>query len=296
MHDTVFLEDLRCDGSAHGGCQAACRIYWKESWLRRVNSETQPTRASESGDTTLVELATTATTVGVGSDLHEGDEGHVYRCQATEAVRASEPPVRMTGVNTSAKSTMETCHCDDSSGVAIRALTLNARRLLRLGGWQPFGHARRPIGEAAVPLKLEIGELVEIRTPQEIAETLDGSGKTRGLWFDWEMLPYCGKQFRVRDRVQQIIDENSGRMIHIKSDCLILEGVTCSGDRSSGHWFCPRAIYPYWRESWGPPRASGRAVGRTVGRHNSKALSPVDAASESCTRSLRIFSESGTVS
>jgi len=36
MRDTVLLEDLRCDGSAHGGCQAKCRLYWKESWLRRV--------------------------------------------------------------------------------------------------------------------------------------------------------------------------------------------------------------------------------------------------------------------
>ena len=29
MRDTVYLEDLRCDGSGHGGCQAGCRIYWK---------------------------------------------------------------------------------------------------------------------------------------------------------------------------------------------------------------------------------------------------------------------------
>src|SRR5687767_15131427 len=36
MHDTVLLDDLRCDGSGHGGCQAGCRIYWKEAWLRRV--------------------------------------------------------------------------------------------------------------------------------------------------------------------------------------------------------------------------------------------------------------------
>ena len=38
MRDTVYLEDLRCDGSGHGGCQAGCRIYWKEAWLRRVDS------------------------------------------------------------------------------------------------------------------------------------------------------------------------------------------------------------------------------------------------------------------
>ena len=38
LPDTVLLDDLRCDGSAHGRCQAECRIYWKEAWLRRVDS------------------------------------------------------------------------------------------------------------------------------------------------------------------------------------------------------------------------------------------------------------------
>ncbi len=25
----------RCDGTAHGGCQTACLLYWKEAWLKR---------------------------------------------------------------------------------------------------------------------------------------------------------------------------------------------------------------------------------------------------------------------
>jgi hypothetical protein len=249
MRDTVFLEDLRCDGSAHGGCQAGCRIYWRESWLRRVDSETEPSDDSEPGDTPLMELATSATRVGGPGDIPEGDHVHVYRCQATEAVRASEP----LGPYDVRQYVREIAHGNVTVRrflrVAVRALTLKTRRLLRLGGWQPFGHARRPAGEDA-PLDLELGEMVEVLAAEEIAETLDGSGKTRGLWFDWEMIPYCGQQFRVKDRVENIIDEQTGRMIHIESDCLILEGVTCSGDHTSGHWFCPRAIYPYWRESW----------------------------------------------
>src|SRR4051812_433023 len=32
---TVFLEDLRCDGAAHGGCERECLLMWKEAWLRR---------------------------------------------------------------------------------------------------------------------------------------------------------------------------------------------------------------------------------------------------------------------
>ena len=36
MRNTVHLEGSRCDGQAHGGCQAGCNVYWKEAWLRRV--------------------------------------------------------------------------------------------------------------------------------------------------------------------------------------------------------------------------------------------------------------------
>ena len=75
-------------------------------------------------------------------------------------------------------------------------------------------------------------------------------GHLRGLSFDREMLPYCGGTYRVQDRVQRLIDDRTGRMIEIPSDCLILQGVVCSGERSHGRWFCPREIFPYWREAW----------------------------------------------
>ncbi len=34
VHRAVHL-DTRCDGQAHGGCQAGCLIFWKEAWLKR---------------------------------------------------------------------------------------------------------------------------------------------------------------------------------------------------------------------------------------------------------------------
>src|SRR4029450_9031067 len=36
MRGAGHLEGSRCDGQAHGGCQAGCSIYWKEAWLKRV--------------------------------------------------------------------------------------------------------------------------------------------------------------------------------------------------------------------------------------------------------------------
>src|SRR5439155_7563217 len=39
FHDTVYLDDLRCDGSGHDGCQAGCRILWRTAWLRPVSDD-----------------------------------------------------------------------------------------------------------------------------------------------------------------------------------------------------------------------------------------------------------------
>ena len=46
MENAVHLTDSRCDGTAHGGCQTACLLYWKEAWLKRV----EPGRRCKFGD------------------------------------------------------------------------------------------------------------------------------------------------------------------------------------------------------------------------------------------------------
>jgi hypothetical protein len=96
-------------------------------------------------------------------------------------------------------------------------------------------------------LNLQPGELVEVRSKEEILATLDHSQRNRGLWFDSEMLPYCGGIYRVLRRVHRIVDERTGKMVNMKYPCIMLEGVVCKSDY---HRLCPRAIYPYWRENW----------------------------------------------
>ena len=49
MRDAVHLDGSRCDGQAHGGCQAGCNIYWKEAWLKRVPAGDRPTAARPRG-------------------------------------------------------------------------------------------------------------------------------------------------------------------------------------------------------------------------------------------------------
>jgi hypothetical protein len=55
MRNTVYLDDLRCDGSGHGGCRAACRLYWKEDWLVRAGEDGEYSR-STNDEVALAEL------------------------------------------------------------------------------------------------------------------------------------------------------------------------------------------------------------------------------------------------
>src|SRR5689334_1211464 len=38
MENAVHLADSRCDGSAHGACENACLLYWKEEWLKPADA------------------------------------------------------------------------------------------------------------------------------------------------------------------------------------------------------------------------------------------------------------------
>ncbi|MBV9354162.1 MAG: hypothetical protein JO023_01415 [Chloroflexi bacterium] len=119
------------------------------------------------------------------------------------------------------------------------------------------------------PLNLQPGDLVQVKSKEEIEATLTPDGRNRGLFFDREMLPFCGGMFRVKQRVTRFIDDRSGgKMIELKSDCVTLEGAVCSGELSAVRWFCPREIQSFWREVWlrrvdalpsesgGPPKAA----------------------------------------
>jgi hypothetical protein len=47
MTDTVHLAGVRCDGQAHGGCQAGCLVFWKTAWLTRISGPSQNGRAAQ---------------------------------------------------------------------------------------------------------------------------------------------------------------------------------------------------------------------------------------------------------
>jgi hypothetical protein len=79
---------------------------------------------------------------------------------------------------------------------------------------------------------------------------VDASSYNRGLGFNAELVPYCGKVFRVRTRIERFIDEKTGKMRKMKTPAIILDGVYCQSLYSGKRILCPRAIFLWWREIW----------------------------------------------
>jgi hypothetical protein len=124
----------------------------------------------------------------------------------------------------------------------VRGADYAGRKLLGRG--KKSGAGVRPLGPDEV-LRLEPGELVEVKSLQEIRATLDERGKNRGLLFTDDMKGYAGRQFRVFKRVESIFLEESKQRRTLKNTVL-LEAVYCPGIT----FRCDRSCFLFWKEVW----------------------------------------------
>ena len=107
-------------------------------------------------------------------------------------------------------------------------------------GWQPDENSHRGAEPAT-------GELVEVKSAEEIRATLDANGKNRGLIFGTTYTPYCGKRYRVRSHLDQMIIEKTGQMREL-TNTVVLDDIVCMCPGVVGG--CPRQDSIYWREIW----------------------------------------------
>src|SRR5260370_41969660 len=96
MNRAVHLEGIRCDGQAYGGCQAACLIFWKEVWLKRVpgpRSSVAVTPEQEPRVRNSTASGAREEDVWAGTKATVAKDGEViaYVCQATQVPAATEP-------------------------------------------------------------------------------------------------------------------------------------------------------------------------------------------------------------
>jgi hypothetical protein len=268
--------DLRCDGKAYGGCQASCLIFWKEAWLRpldeRSSSRESSSNQSRRHDEVVVNYGCTeqdvlkATFVG-GS--RSGEETR-YTCQATQLPYYTKPLAwhdigqyvedYRSGNVSLGRMFLGFVYVSYYYGcLAYRGrLGRPARwlydRFQSAWGGVPFPrkHGTVPVGQVApiAGLNLQPGEQVRVKSYDEILATLDRSNRNRGLFFDAEQVPFCGRVYRVKARVTKFVNEKTGTMSTMKTPAVILEGVWCQARYSDCRMFCPRSIYSWWREIW----------------------------------------------
>jgi hypothetical protein len=274
MQRTVHLEDTRCDGGGHGGCQAACMLFWKEAWLKRVEPKRPALLWSLVADSTPPDPATAPSAGSCGDEgLHansvqEGspdDPDPAYRCQTTQLLRASSPlnwrepgPYLRDWLSGNVSLVFLTRALIfrglfklTTLGRGYRIKRSLYKLLARLTGEVPWPYDRGTLTGRTPKQTLELvpGERVRVKAQHEILATLNGMSN-RGLSFAPEMVRYCGQEHRVLARVEKIVDEKSGKMMKLPNDCIILEHVICQSECSSFRLFCSRSIYPYWREIW----------------------------------------------
>ncbi len=269
----VHLEALRCDGTNHGGCQAACLFFWKEAWLRRVEPATGGllwrrlmAREQDPGLPDPEEPCTrdALDQWSLRPESHDTAKP-AYRCQVTQLLEASKPMVWnewdqylrdwLSG-NVSLGYLLKIAVLRGCAqfvigrGFSLRVKVYNGlARLFGESPW-PFHPGKLESKTPRETLDLETGELVRVKSHDEIRSTLNQNQANRGLQWAPEMARYCGGTFRVRDRVSRLLDEKTGELVEMHSDCIILDDVWCRSECSSNRLFCPRAIYPYWREIW----------------------------------------------
>jgi hypothetical protein len=258
MDDAVHLAGVRCDGAAHGGCQAACLIYWKTAWLRPVDP---PSGGPASGGPASAEAPDGArllpVVVAASRRPRAADGAEVYSCQATEILRAAPDrlPVRdlrqyVQDVRTGNAGVLWTLRASLVGFFnQVQGRSGRLPRWLRFRGGLRWRFLKGTAGTATPTARLDLqpGELVRIKSKDEIMRTLNADLLNRGMGFDAEMSRFCGRTARVARRVDHIIDEKTGRMLHMRNPCIVLEGVVCEGAYTVN---CPRSITAYWREIW----------------------------------------------
>jgi hypothetical protein len=275
LKNAVHLTGARCDGRAHGNCDAGCLIFWHHAWLKSVEPEFLT--ESQMAATGLSETPHSSKDQGAGSLLQvpevleraaqkgrDPSSGEViYSCQATDLREFTShlPSWNLWQYVRDIRSGNLNRGLGDSKSEKLLELLLgivDVVRVLLIEVFNKFQSARKGVQYPHVQtlpaapatsgeLNLQPGEFVQVKSRQEIFATLDRRNRNRGLLFDSEMLKYCGGTYRVLKSVNQIVDEKTGKMLRMKSSCIILEGSACAADY---HKLCPRAIYHYWREGW----------------------------------------------
>jgi hypothetical protein len=232
MNDAVFLEDVRCDGSAHDGCQRRCLVFWKEAWLKPVEVASSPSIVGEPPEP-----------AGALANLPTRKDGR-YLCQSTVLATAT---VELPGWNI----LPFVSQIRDGELTVTRFVQITALAVLNLlrkfFGLRAIGRLVGPKSKSSKQDSgLRPGDWVRVKSRADIAQTLDAASRNRGLIFEPEMSEYAGRRFQIERSIEKMIHEETGAMIKL-SNTVVLKGLVCHGLCAKS---CPRSNFWFWREDW----------------------------------------------
>jgi len=243
MHSLVLLAGLRCDGSAHGECQSNCHLRWREEWLRPVDRVGSADTFAEKAPPQQSQLAALSAFANRQSDTGAGLR---YVCQATE-LTAGGAPMRMADPRHYARDLL-------TGNVRLRPLlaglaitSFNRVQRICRGAVFPSYAAGITAAQPQDALGLQPGDLVRVKPKNLIELTLNSQSRNRGLFFDRDMIRFCGGEYRVKARLERVIVEKTGELRQLSNPCIILDGVTTTGEYQG---FNPENEYIFWREIW----------------------------------------------
>jgi len=232
--NAVHLADLRCDGSAHDGCQLGCLLYWREAWLKPVPGPSLEAPAALTSANRAYPNLLTRRLLPNGEIL--------YVCQATELGKLGTE-IKMWNI------TQYLREIRAGNLTLAQEIKQVSRWFFTWIEWRFFKSTSKKQTTPALQSQVQTfspGDLVAVRPKKEILQTLTNKGHNFGLAFSAEMLSLCGNRYRVVNNVQKMIDEETGQMRYMKRSCLTLDGATCKGAFKC----CPRANFHFWRDEW----------------------------------------------
>jgi hypothetical protein len=98
--------------------------------------------------------------------------------------------------------------------------------------------------------KFHVGDVVEVKSADEILKTLDANGELDNLPFMPEMLQFCGKRLAVHKVAHKLCDTMGASGLRWMNNAVHLVGARCDGQ---GHGGCQTGCSIYWKEAWLKP-------------------------------------------
>jgi hypothetical protein len=174
----------------------------------------------------------------------ESREARVCQCHCVPQLSEGTIQVRPPSFKSWLKLTLKR----SLGGSTKRKLKMHSARLAQSIGKLAGKSDALPVVETVSQrVSLVAGDLVRVRSEEEIRATLNAWNELKGCMLMDAQQQYCGTTQRVLKPVERFVDERDYRVKRAKG-LILLEGLICEGTPDYGR--CDRACFYFWREEW----------------------------------------------